>query len=170
MRVGLALRALLAVLALPGVVAGLAPWLLADADPWQRAGWTPGLLGLGGGLLILTGCVRDFYVAGRGTLAPWDPPRQLVVVGLYCFTRNPMYLGVLALVAGWGLLLGSPLVLGYGVGLALAFHLQVRLHEEPWLARQFPADWARYAAEVPRWRPRLTAWRRPDTPSDLTGG
>jgi protein-S-isoprenylcysteine O-methyltransferase Ste14 len=61
-------------------------------------------------VVVLLWCVRDFYVSGRGTLAPWDPPKHLVVVGLYRFTRNPMYIGVLMVVGGWGLRAGSPVL------------------------------------------------------------
>jgi protein-S-isoprenylcysteine O-methyltransferase Ste14 len=81
--------------------------------------------------------VRDFFVAGRGTLAPWDPPRHLVVVGLYRFVRNPMYVSVLTVVVGWWLATGSRLLAGYAVVLAIGFHLRVLYHEEPWLRRQF---------------------------------
>jgi len=65
---------------------------------------------LGGGLVVLLWCVRDFYVSGRGTLAPWNPPKRLVVVGLYRFTRNPMYIGVLMVVGGWAVRAGSPVL------------------------------------------------------------
>jgi len=141
------------------MAAGVLPWLIVSADPWRGRGWGPGLIVLGCGLGVLLWCVRDFYVAGKGTLAPWDPPRQLVVVRLYRFTRNPMYIGVLLLVGGWGLLTGSPLLGGYVVVLAIAFHLRVILYEEPWLSKQFASAWSAYAADVPRWRPRLTPWR-----------
>ena len=89
------LRAVLAFLLLPGVVAFAVPLLLLR--PAGRAfAFTPvAVLVLGSGLVILVWCVRDFYVIGRGTLAPWSPPRQLVVRGLYRFSRNPMYAGVL---------------------------------------------------------------------------
>ncbi len=103
------LRALASFLVLPGVVAGLVPPVLAAADPWRRSGWAGGVAVLAVGLFALLWTVRDFYVAGKGTLAPWDPPRHLVVVGLYGYTRNPMYMGVITVVAGWALLRGSPL-------------------------------------------------------------
>lgn len=107
------------------------------------------------GLVMLLWCVRDFYVSGKGTLAPWDPPRRLVIVGLYRFTRNPMYVGIALLLAGWSLLTASPLLAGYMVFLAIAFHLRVVLYEEPRLKKKFGEEWAKYAATVPRWLPRL---------------
>ena len=66
-----------------------------------------GMAPLVAGVVILLWCVRDFYVAGKGTLAPWDPPKHLVVIGLYRFVRNPMYLAVLAIIVGQALLFGS---------------------------------------------------------------
>ena len=56
---------------------------------------------------MLLWCVRDFYVSGRGTLAPLDPPKRVVIVGLYRFVRNPMYVAVLTILVGWALLYGS---------------------------------------------------------------
>lgn len=152
-------RALFAFLVLPGVFAFVLPWILISVDPWRGEGWAWGFVVLGCGLAILLWCVRDFYVSGRGTLAPWDPPRHLVAVGLYRFTRNPMYIGVLTLLGGWGLAFGSPLIGGYWIALAVGFHLRVILHEEPWLAKRFASEWAAYSAAVPRWLPRLSRWR-----------
>ena len=107
------------------------------------------------GLVMLLWCVRDFYVSGKGTLAPWDPPKSLVIVGLYRFTRNPMYVSIALLLGGWSLIAASPLLAGYTVILAIAFHLRVLLYEEPRLKKQFGEKWASYATAVPRWLPRL---------------
>lgn len=147
------LRALASFLACPAIVAGLIPALLAR-DRAIYADWlTFALPMLGVGGFALLWCVRDFLVSGRGTLAPWDPPKRLVVVGLYRFVRNPMYLAVLMILAGWSLLYGSWSLAGYGVGMAIAFHLRVVLHEESWLKRQFGVAWDDYAVRVPRWLP-----------------
>jgi len=153
------MRALLAFLALPGVVAFVVPPILAWVDPWRAGAILPGALVMLVGLGWLLWCVRDFYVSGKGTLAPWDPPKRLVVVGLYRHVRNPMYVGVLTLVAGWALLLASPLILGYALVLAVGFHIRVLTHEEPWLESRFGDEWRRYRAEVRRWLPRLAPWR-----------
>ena len=115
---------------------------------------TLGVVPLAIGVVMLLWCVRDFYVSGRGTLAPWDPPKRLVIVGLYRFTRNPMYVGISLLLAGWSLLAASPFLGSYTVVLAIAFHLRVTLYEEPRLKKQFGEEWATYAATVPRWLPR----------------
>jgi protein-S-isoprenylcysteine O-methyltransferase Ste14 len=154
-------RALVAFLVFPAVVGGAVPWLVAAGDPWRGAAQPAGVpVALAGGAALLW-CVRDFYVVGKGTLAPWAPPTRLVAVGLYRLVRNPMYLAVLALVAGTGWWRGSPLVLAYAAALAVAFHLRVRLHEEGWLARTFPEDWPAYREAVPRWLPRLRPWAGP---------
>jgi protein-S-isoprenylcysteine O-methyltransferase Ste14 len=156
------LRAILAFLALPAVVAGLVPWLLLSSDRWRMRGTSLGWPILFVAACLLLWCVRDFYKIGKGTLAPWDPPKKLVVVGLYRFIRNPMYVGVLGSVAGWSLIAGS-LVLGiYTIVLAIAFHLRVIFYEEPTLARQFGTDWAQYRETVPRWIPKphaIALWR-----------
>jgi protein-S-isoprenylcysteine O-methyltransferase Ste14 len=152
-------RALFAFIALPGIFAGAVPWAVAYFDPW-RTGENPlGYAFLALGAIVVLWCVRDFYVTGRGTLAPWDPPKRLVVVGLYRFTRNPMYIGVLLIVVGARLAFGSPLLKWYFVALVIAFHLRVVLHEEPWLLKKFYSDWDRYREAVPRWFPRLTPWQ-----------
>jgi len=153
------LRVLLAFLALPGIVAFAVPPLLAAVDPWRSAIWWPGAPVMLIGVVLLLWCIRDFLVAGKGTLAPWDPPRRLVLVGLYRHVRNPMYVGVLTLVAGWSIWLASPVLAVYTIALAVAFHLRVIVHEEPWLAAQFGDEWTRYRANVNRWLPRATAWR-----------
>jgi protein-S-isoprenylcysteine O-methyltransferase Ste14 len=152
-------RALLSFLLLPSVIAGLVPWWIAAADRWRGAGWGGGYAIVAVGAIVVLCCVRDFYVAGKGTLAPWDPPRRLVVVGLYRYMRNPMYVGVLSVVLGWTVLVGSPLLAAYLVVLAVAFHLRTIRYEEPRLAAQFGGDWTRYHAAVPRWMPRRSAWR-----------
>ena len=147
-------RALLAFLALPVVVGFLTPWLLLPADPWRIRGTPLGWLVLTFGAIVLGNCVRDFYVLGKGTVAPWDPPKILVIGGLYRFMRNPMYVGVVGVVAGWSLVAGSPLLAIYTGFLAIGFHLRVVLHEEPRLARQFPVEWPQYSRKVNRWLPK----------------
>jgi protein-S-isoprenylcysteine O-methyltransferase Ste14 len=157
-------RALASFLALPGVVAGLLPWLIVSNDTGRGNGWFwLGLLVFAVGLSLLLWCVRDFYVTGKGTLAPWDPPKALVRVGLYRLVRNPMYVGVIVLVTGWSLLSGSRQLAIYVLVLVVVFHLRVLLFEEPWLARTFPDAWQTYRASVPRWIPRF---RRRTPPGD----
>ena len=145
------LRAVLAFLVLPGVAAFLLPAVMGRLDPWRLG---PSLLAAPvfvAGVAGLAWCVRDFYFIGKGTLAPWRPPTRLVVAGLYRWVRNPMYLAVLMLSAGWALVYGSPIVAAYSLVLAAVFHLRVVWYEEPRLRRQFGATYGDYCEQVPRW-------------------
>jgi protein-S-isoprenylcysteine O-methyltransferase Ste14 len=144
-------RALFAFIAMPGMVAFAIPifWL------WQtertRVAQPFGLALLAAGAAGLLWCVRDFYVHGKGTLAPWSPPQHLVVVGLYRHSRNPMYVCVLLILLGWAATFASAGLVGYGAAIALAFHLRVAYGEEPWLAQRHGVSWQAYANQVPRW-------------------
>ncbi|HCE43875.1 MAG TPA: isoprenylcysteine carboxyl methyltransferase [Lentisphaeria bacterium] len=146
------LRALTAFLILPGVFAGLLPALMAHFDPWRcHAIIVPGAVIMAVGLFLLVWCVRDFYVAGKGTLAPWDPPKHLVIVGLYRFSRNPMYISVMTLIGGWALLAASPLIAAYLLLSCIIFHLRVIFYEEPCLSKMFGQEWTDYCVNTPRW-------------------
>jgi protein-S-isoprenylcysteine O-methyltransferase Ste14 len=153
------IRALISFITLPGIIAVIAPLLIAYFDPWNRNYWSPGIFIIFIGTLILLWCVRDFYAIGKGTIAPWYPPKKLVVLGLYRFVRNPMYVGVLLLVLGWSLYFCSPLLFLYVIILAIGFHLRVVRNEEPWLQTHFGSNWELYQQEVPRWLPRITPWK-----------
>jgi protein-S-isoprenylcysteine O-methyltransferase Ste14 len=144
-------RALFAFLALPGVIAFALPFLLANASGAEpRVGLVGVALFLAGGVGLLW-CVRDFHVVGKGTLAPWAPPERLVVVGLYRWTRNPMYVSVLLLLAGWAATYRTPVLVAYALLVALGFHLRVVRAEEPFQTRRYGEAWRAYAREVPRW-------------------
>ena len=152
------LRAFLAFLVLPGMAAGVVPLVLALFDPFKGDGYLFGLVMFGIGLSILLWCVRDFCVSGKGTLAPWDPPKNLVIVGLYRYLRNPMYVGVLFILLGWTIVTASPMVFGFTLILSLAFHIRVVTSEEPWAEMTFGSEWLDYKNNVPRWLPRLRAY------------
>jgi len=119
MRFLLALRAIFFVLLLPGTVAGYIPFGILSTAGRLRAPELS-LSSVGASILVIAGtvvllrCVWDFFAKGKGTLAPIDPPRVLVVSGLYRFTRNPMYNGVLALTLGEAWLFGSVRVVERG--------------------------------------------------------
>jgi protein-S-isoprenylcysteine O-methyltransferase Ste14 len=141
-------RAIAAFLALPGMVAYGVPWLLrpiaAALDP-------AGIALVATGSMLLLRCVRDFYVAGRGTLAPWEPPTHLVTIGLYRVSRNPMYVSVVVVLCGWALTFHSRTLGIYAALVTLAFHFRIVLFEEPWLARTQGDEWLAYRARVRRW-------------------
>jgi protein-S-isoprenylcysteine O-methyltransferase Ste14 len=145
------LRALVAFIALPGIVAFAIPisWLVSTSrtELAQPLGLVPLLAGCVG----LLWCVRDFYVFGKGTLAPWSPPRHLVTAGLYRYSRNPMYVSVLLIVLGWAVSFDVRGLYWYALFVAIAFHLRVVLGEEPWLASTHGASWDDYAKRVRRW-------------------
>jgi protein-S-isoprenylcysteine O-methyltransferase Ste14 len=150
---------LIAFIVLPGIGAFLLPLAIAAIDPWRINILWPGAIAMLTGGTFLLWCVRDFYVVGKGTLAPWDPPKKLVLIGLYRYVRNPMYVGVLMLVAGWTIYLASPLLVLYTIILAIGFHIRVVVNEEPFLNYRFGDEWLRYSSNVGRWLPRFKPWR-----------
>jgi protein-S-isoprenylcysteine O-methyltransferase Ste14 len=159
--VWLGVRSLLWTVLLPGLLAGYVPWrffglaeLSLDAgDPIQLLG----LLCMATGAAFLAACIWEFARSGRGTLAPVDPPRELVVRGLYRYVRNPMYLSVTAIVLGEALLAQSRPLLLYWAACFLAANLFVLGYEEPALRRRFGASYEAYAQRVGRWLPRFPA-------------
>lgn len=119
-----------------------------------------------GAVLVLAGIpalvdsfVR-FAVQGLGTPAPVAPTERLVMTGFYRFVRNPMYVAVTAIIVGQALLFADWRLFPYGATFWLATHVFVVAYEEPTLARSFGAQYERYCANVPRWLPRVTPWRR----------
>lgn len=155
----LALRSLLWVVLLPGFFAGYLPWRYFGVgsvapDFTNPLHWA-GLLGITAGVTLLGACVWEFARTGRGTLSPVDPPRVLVVRGLYRYVRNPMYLSVTLIVLGEVLLTGSLALLGYWAAWFLAANVFVIGFEEPTLRRQFGETYRHYTDAVGRWIPRL---------------
>jgi protein-S-isoprenylcysteine O-methyltransferase Ste14 len=157
--VWLALRSLLWTVLLPGFFAGWVPWRYfglgaVRLDLHDPRHWL-GLAGIGLGAMLLAACIWEFARSGRGTLSPADPPRELVVRGLYRYVRNPMYLSVTAIVLGEVLLTGSRPLLVYWALWFLAVNLFVLGYEEPALRRQFGAAYDAYRRNVGRWLPRF---------------
>lgn len=162
-----ALRHALAIAVLPFTMAVLIPIWLA-----RREGLTPapatsvrGLLVQAGGLGLLTvglalfvASLRRFASEGRGTLAPWDPPRELVVRGPYRYVRNPMISGVLLVLLGEALALRSRAHLVWACVFLAINAVYIPLLEEPGLERRFGERYREYCRHVPRLLPRLTPW------------
>jgi protein-S-isoprenylcysteine O-methyltransferase Ste14 len=147
----------------PGFVAGLVPWWISH---WRVETALLGLplLRFAGGVLLAFGAIglldsfARFAIQGIGTPAPVFPTRHLVVTGLYRYVRNPMYVAVVSIILGQGLIFGNVKLLQYGGLVWLLFHLFVLVYEEPRLRASFGSEYKAYCAEVPRWIPRLTPW------------
>lgn len=158
------LRHLFSIAALPFGIAVLVPiWIARRRSVAPALGDGGGALGLqlaGGallalGLVLFAGSLRRFVAEGRGTLAPWDPPRALVVSGPYRWVRNPMISGVILVLCGEAALLRSVPHALWAASFAALNAVYIPLIEEPGLRRRFGAAYADYCAQVPRFVPRL---------------
>lgn len=161
------IRHLLSIALLPFVVVVVVPRSLLGRDALDAVVTATALL-IGGrvvgavifaaGLALFTWCVLLFARVGRGTLAPWDPTKRLVVMGPYRHVRNPMITGVCTMLAGEALFFHSARI-GYWLLLFLAINqVYFLLLEEPLLLARFGDEYARYRAAVPRWIPRRRGW------------
>jgi protein-S-isoprenylcysteine O-methyltransferase Ste14 len=147
----------------PGIVAGLVPWWLTGWRtglpyplPVRIAGGVAAAVGIG----VLIYAFAQFVVEGLGTPAPPAPTELLVVGGLYRYVRNPMYLAILAAIAGQALVLSRPVLLTYAAAVGATVGAFVRWYEQPALARRYGAQYQAYRREVPGWWPRLPPARR----------
>lgn len=157
--VRLFLKNLLFTVLVPGTVAVYVPLTISSYPA------APGLVSklmqflsiipLMAGATVYFWCLWDFATFGRGTPAPIDAPKRLVVRGLYHYVRNPMYVGALLVILGWSLYFGSARLLLYAASVGAVFHLFIVFYEEPTLRKTFGADYERYASETGRWLPRL---------------
>ena len=140
----------------PTLVAGLVPWLLTgwDADDQPLALRILGVVVLVLGAALVVETTTRFVLQGRGTPAPWAPPERFVARGSYRVMRNPMYVGVLALILGQALLLGREILFVWAAAAWLLFHLFVLFEEEPGLRRRFGGEYQAYCDRVARWLPR----------------
>lgn len=119
---------------------------------WEQiVGIIVGTIGAG----IALWCVLTFAIVGKGTPAPFDPPRRLVIRGPYRFARNPMYIGAGLALAGASLFYKSFPLMAYTGIFFLMTHLFAVLYEEPALRRTFGQEYRKYCAHVRRWWPRL---------------
>lgn len=153
-----ALKTLIFSILVPGSVAGVIPWLLLQGSGaavlllpsiWM-VGFLPMLLGVG----LYLWCAGAFTFIGKGTPAPIDAPKVLVIQGPYQWVRNPMYIAVLAVVIGEAILFRSLLLVEYALLVWLVVHLFVVFVEEPSLRSQFRGSYETYLRTVRRWFPR----------------
>jgi protein-S-isoprenylcysteine O-methyltransferase Ste14 len=154
----IALKTLIFTIFVPGTVAFVLPWLILGQAPsgevLSPTPWLLGLLPLLIGVGLYLWCAGAFTFVGKGTPAPIDAPIFLVRSGPYQWVRNPMYLGVLAIIVGQAILLPSVALVGYALVVWLIVHLFVVSVEEPSLRRHFGASYEAYLRAVPRWLPR----------------
>ena len=160
-------RHLLAIAVLPGTVTILVPlWIarrrgIAFGPPAGAADLlliALGLMVLAVGFTLFVASLHRFATDGRGTLAPWDPPRHLVVRGPYRYVRNPMISGVLFFLFGEALVLRSLPHTIWAVIFLFANIIWIPLYEEPDLLDLFGDDYREYRRHVRRFLPRLRPW------------
>lgn len=155
--VSLLLRNLFFTILQPGLVAGLFPyWILGNQFAKGFAGpfdWHKymAILVFAAGFLIMIACILQFAVEGRGTLSPIDPTKRLVIKGLYKYSRNPMYVGVVLILIAETVFFTSRSLLIYSAFIFLCFNLFVILVEEPRLRRDFGSGYSSYCKKVRRW-------------------
>lgn len=170
------IRQLVSIIALPGVVAVAVPVWIARRnhitftrphDLVNVAALLCGLALLVAGVVLFAASVFYFWSRGRGTLAPWDPPRRFVVAGPYRFVRNPMISGVIFVLLGEACIFRSPLLADWAGMFLLINLIYIPILEEPMLVARFGGPYLRYKEAVRRFLPRLRPWTQdePQPPS-----
>jgi protein-S-isoprenylcysteine O-methyltransferase Ste14 len=163
------LRHLLSIFLLPFMVVVAGPYWLLMAFATSDHRWSEGaaLVWLSrsvGMVVFLVGfalfawCISLFARVGRGTLAPWDPTRNLVAVGPYRHVRNPMITGVVFMLFGEALFGESALVGLWTCAFVAINHVYFVLSEERGMEKRFGESYRAYKAKVPRWIPRWRPW------------
>ena len=153
-----------AILALPATVTIVIPSILLYLSGWQADNfvlWSVlvGIVSLLGGLLLAVSTIRLFSKLGKGTLAPWEPTRKLVISGPYAYVRNPMITGVFLILLGEALIFSS-WVIGIWAAIFIIINMiYFPLSEEPGLRKRFGEEYEEYCKHVPRYIPRLTPWK-----------
>lgn len=148
--------------AAPGVVAGLAPWLLTGRYTLPLAPWplvVVGSLLIAISLGVLLHAFARFALEGIGTPAPVAPTDRLVIGGIYRHVRNPMYVAVVSIILGQALIFAHWPLAAYAAIMGAFMAAFVRIYEEPVLARRYGSQYEAYRTNVPGWLPRLTPWR-----------
>ena len=158
------LKNLLFTLVVPGTVAVYLSLRLVGDRPAASGpvSATAGLV-VAAGACIYGWCVWDFATFGRGTPAPIDAPKKLVVRGLYRHVRNPMYVGVLTVILAWAVLFSASELVLYALVVATCFNLFILFYEEPHLRTEFGREYEDYCRRVGRWSPRLRDRQRATT-------
>lgn len=153
----LLLRNLFFTILQPGTVAVLVPYLIlrGTEESFFPRVWTAshfaGAIVMVAGTVIVLACVLRFATEGEGTLSPLDPTKKLVVRGLYRYSRNPMYVGMMLILVGEAVFWWSGAMVIYAVIVFVGFNLFILLHEEPRCRRVFGAEYDQYCQTVRRW-------------------
>jgi protein-S-isoprenylcysteine O-methyltransferase Ste14 len=121
-----------------------------------------GVLFIGLGLILMFKTIALFAIVGKGTLAPWAPPENLVVRGIYRHVRNPMISGVFSVLIGEALLFHSVALFAWFLLFVIINIVYIPLCEERSLERRFSRQYAAYKENVPRWIPRPKPWKATD--------
>jgi protein-S-isoprenylcysteine O-methyltransferase Ste14 len=154
------LRHVVSIIVLPTMVTGVVPYVLLARGPSSPSAVSVvvGAVVAACGLSLVVITIRQFATFGRGTLAPWDPPRRLVVEGIYRYVRNPMITGVILILLGEAVGFRSRAVAHWVVLFAVINATYIPLLEEPMLEERFGEDYREYCRNVPRWIPRSSPW------------
>ena len=152
-----ALKTVFFIILVPGFLLGVVPvfdiphipGLALPPGPWNWAAVPFWIVGIA----VVIWCAADFVRKGRGTPVPLDPPKELVVSGLYHVVRNPMYVGALLVQVGTIIWFGTLAQVVYWFFLFIGFNLFIRANEEPYLCKTFGARYEAYCQAVPRWIP-----------------
>ena len=156
---GLFIRNLVFTILQPGVVAGLIPYLILGdqakvtfAEQLSTGGphYSGAIIFLIG-FVIMLWCIGSFAIQGRGTLSPADPTMRLVISGLYRYSRNPMYVGVILMLIGEAIFFESTELWMYSLFVFVLFNIFIIRVEEPRLRRDFGKEYNRYCVRVRRW-------------------
>lgn len=110
------------------------------------------------GAIVIYKTVALFTSYGNGTPAPYDPPKNFVVRGLYRHVRNPMMIGVFFVLMGEAFFFRSYLIFGWGLFFMAANLIYVPFFEEPELLNRFGNPYLDYKKNVPRWFPLKAPW------------
>lgn len=159
----LLLKNIIFTLVVPGTVAVYIPLMIAVPSllpkMYEPIVWNQyhriALILLSWGTAIYLWCLWDFAITGKGTPAPIDAPKQLIVRGLYRYVRNPMYVGVLLVIIGWSIFFQLRDIAIYAAIVWLVVHLFIILIEEPSLSKKFGESYTSYCKSVGRWLPKF---------------
>ncbi|MCC5941974.1 MAG: isoprenylcysteine carboxylmethyltransferase family protein [Balneolaceae bacterium] len=144
-------------LILPLTVLVIIPWFIVEnSEPDVHLIMVPGIVLLLSGLIVMGITIRMFAEIGQGTLAPWDPTENLITTGIYSFVRNPMIMGVLAVLIGEALIFKSWRIAAWAALFFLINTLYFKFSEEPALEKRFGEEYIEYKKNVPRWLPKFT--------------